>query len=103
MTPIWAIEMTGTEVRTPAGETLGTIEDFVFDRSLRSVECVVLSTSNMPGVTGATRAVRLEALKLDTENECFVIDVEREVPALDTSADPDYWQRVLRHYGLDGA
>jgi sporulation protein YlmC with PRC-barrel domain len=78
MTPIWAKEMLGTGVRTPDGEVLGETKDFVFDPTLTHVQCVLISSSNFLGLGGKLIPAPLQSLLLDTENECFIMDVGKQ-------------------------
>ena len=109
---IWGNEMIGTAVRSPMGESLGTINDFVFDQSLVGVLYAVVASGDFLGIGGKLFAVPLQSMVLDTENECFVLDVEKERledgPSFDKSdnvgaGDPAYRDAVFRHYGIDSA
>ena len=75
MTPILAKEMLGTAVRSPSGEELGTIEDFLFAPDLSVATHAIVARSAVLGSRGSDSfEVEVTALTLDTENECFVID-----------------------------
>jgi sporulation protein YlmC with PRC-barrel domain len=67
------------EVYDRHGEKLGVIDDFVLDIDDASVRYAVLASSSTFGLTNKKMfAVPLGALVLDTENECFVLDIDRE-------------------------
>lgn len=68
MTLIPARHMLNMAVRTPAGEVLGTLRDFVFDESLTRVTHTIVARS------GETHEIPLERMLLDTEDECFIVD-----------------------------
>jgi uncharacterized protein YrrD len=77
MKPIWAKEMLGTPVRARSGDELGEIEDFVFDRQLRTVKSAIIVRR---GLLKGSESFRLPlvSLALDTENECFVVATGEE-------------------------
>jgi sporulation protein YlmC with PRC-barrel domain len=63
-----ARHMLNTAVRSPAGEVLGTLRDFVFDDTLTRVTHAIV-------VRGTeTHEIPLERMLLDTEDECFIVD-----------------------------
>jgi hypothetical protein len=112
MTPmIWGNEMVGTMVKSPMGETLGTINDFVFDPSLTEVRYAVVASGDFLGIGGKLFAVPLQSMVLDTENECFILDIDRgrleDGPSYDQddragAQNPAYRDAVFRHYGIEG-
>ena len=110
MTPIWAKQMLGTDVRAKTGEMLGTIEDFVFDSTLTHVRYALLSSGDFLGLGGHLFPVPLQSLKLDTENECFVLNVDnqrlRDGPSFKKADgvhtnDSAYRDEVFEYYGID--
>jgi len=109
MTPIWAKQMIGTAVRAPTGEVLGEINDFVFNSTLTYLEYVLLSSGDFLGMGGKLFPVPLQSLALDTENECFVLNIDsqrlRGGPNFDVDDgarinDPNYRDEVFRYYGI---
>ena len=65
------------EVYDRRGDKLGVIEDLMLDVDAAKVRYAVLASKSSLGLSKKTFAVPLAALKLDTENECFMLDVER--------------------------
>jgi sporulation protein YlmC with PRC-barrel domain len=66
------------EVYDRQGNKLGVIDDLMLDVDAAKVRYAVLAAKS--GIASATKtfAVPLKALRLDTENECFVLDVDRD-------------------------
>jgi sporulation protein YlmC with PRC-barrel domain len=65
------------EVYDRQGNKLGVIDDLMLDVDAAKVRYAVLAAKS--GVASTkTFAVPLKALRLDTENECFVLDVDRD-------------------------
>lgn len=93
------------QVLNPLGETLGHIADVVFDPDLKRAQYFVLSFGGFLGMGDKLFAVPVEAVQLDTENECLVLDVEqqqlKDAPGFDrhdrpTSPDPALQRAILR-------
>jgi sporulation protein YlmC with PRC-barrel domain len=66
------------EVYDRLGNKLGVIDDLMLDVDAAKVRYAVLAAKSGIGAASKTFAVPLSALHLDTENECFVLDVERD-------------------------
>lgn len=98
--------LTGNSVRNADGEDLGKIEDFMLDTSTGEVSYAVLSFGGFLGIGNKLFAVPMQAMRLDPENEAFVIDETKErlehAPGFDknhwpNSAD-DKWHNDVRTY-----
>lgn len=97
----------GDKVTNPAGQQLGKIEDLVLDVDSGKVQYAVLSFGGVLGLGDKYFAVPLEAMRLDTEQECFVLDVDKQrlenAPGFDKAswpsrADPQFCRRVRQYY-----
>ncbi len=71
------------EVYDRQGDKLGVIDDLMLDVDGAKVRYAVLASKSSFGLSKKLFAVPLAALTLDTENECFMLDVDRD--ALDHS------------------
>jgi sporulation protein YlmC with PRC-barrel domain len=100
--------LTGDEVVNPAGETLGKIESIMLDVRSGRIAYAVLSFGGFLGIGDKLFAVPWQALQLDAENKCFVLDVDKEMldsaPGFDkdhwpSMADPQWAELVHSHYG----
>jgi len=94
----------GYTVRNRAGEDVGEIKDFILDTEHAEVRYAVISFGGFLGVGEHHFAVPFTRLTLDTENECFVADVdEAELAAArdlaERSAGPH--RTVYRFQGID--
>ena len=104
------MENIGNDVRNPAGEDLGTIKDFMIDTRSGNIAYAVLSFGGFLGLGDKYFAVPYQLLRVDTVNECFVLNIEKELlkdaPGFDKdnwpkAADHDFVDRVYAHYGYD--
>lgn len=68
----------GDEVVNRQGEKLGTLEEIMLDVSGGRIAYAVLSTGGFLGVGDKLFAIPWQALTLDTDNECFILDIEKE-------------------------
>jgi sporulation protein YlmC with PRC-barrel domain len=66
------------EVYDRQGNKLGAIDDLMLDVDAAKVRYAVLAAKFGIASSARTFAVPLRALRLDTENECFVLDVDRD-------------------------
>jgi len=98
----------GDEVRNPEGEKLGTIEDIMINVDDGCIAYAVLSFGGFLGMGDKLFAVPWETLRVDTNEECFVLNVEKEklekAPGFDKDhwpnmADPTFQEQIYGHYG----
>jgi sporulation protein YlmC with PRC-barrel domain len=98
----------GDKVVNAAGEDLGEIKDIMIDVPNGRVAYAVLSFGGFLGMGDKLFAVPWHALALDTENKCFVLDVDKErlknAPGFDknhwpTMADQHWASEIHRYYG----
>ena len=89
-------------------EDIGTIEDFMIDLGSGRVNYAVLSFGGFLGMGDKLFAIPFQALKVDTENERFVLDVPKErlenAPGFDEDNWPEFgdeqWARTIHtHWG----
>src|SRR3546814_8818983 len=87
-------------------EELGDIKEIMLDVPNGRIAYAVLSFGGFLGMGNKLFAVPWEALKLDTENECFVLNAEKErlenAPGFDPDSWPDMadstWQNEVHSY-----
>lgn len=103
-----ADSLEGNEVVNLAGEGLGKIQDIMIDVQRGRIAYAVLSFGGFLGMGDKLFAVPWETLKLDADNECFVMDVDKErlqnAPGFDkdnwpSMADMQWARGVHSHYG----
>lgn len=105
-----ATSVIGDRVRNSAGENLGKIEEVMLDLHAGRIAYAVLSFGGFLGLGDKLFAIPWQALRLDAENECFVLDVDKEVlknaPGFDKNnwpevSDPGWGAEVYAHYGYE--
>ena len=86
--------LTGDEVRNPAGEKLGKVEEFMLDLPSGRVAYVVLSFGGFLGMGDKLFAVPPSALTIDHDDKCLVLNVDKErlkqAPGFDKDSWPDW-------------
>ena len=85
---LFAQRMKGNEIYDRRGNKLGTIADVMLDGSLTRAPYVVLAFGGSLTTPKKLFAVAPEALTLDTENECFVLDANQQRLAEADGFDP---------------
>ena len=86
-----ASSLIGNDVRNPAGDGLGTIEEIMIDLGSGAVSFAVLEMGGFLGLGSKLFAIPWNALRLDTEHHEFVLDVDRERLENAPGFDKDNW------------
>jgi sporulation protein YlmC with PRC-barrel domain len=81
----------GNDVYNAAGESLGTIKEFMIEMSSGRISYAVLSFGGFLGVGDRLFAVPWQALQLDTENKRFTLNVSKEKLKNAPGFDKDHW------------
>ena len=84
----------GDQVVNLTGETLGKIRDIMIDVPNGRVAYAVLSVGGMLGVGDKLFAVPWNALVLDADNHCFVLDVSKDRLKDAPGFDKDHWPEM---------
>ena len=74
--PVIANVLSTADVRSPAGEHVGKIVDFMLDTERGSVEYAVLAVGGVLGVGAKMLAVQPGELRFDAAHRCLVITVD---------------------------
>ena len=86
--------LSGENVRNASGEDLGEIKDLMIDTASGTIQYAVLSFGGWLGMGDKLFAVPWNAMRLDTENHCLVLDVPKErlkdAPGFDQDNWPDF-------------
>lgn len=99
--------LTGDDVKNSAGEDLGEIKDFMIDLNDGRIAYAVMAFGGFLGMGDKLFAVPWSAMRLNTEDHCFVLDVDKErlkqAPGFDKDnwpdfADPQFHQRTYAFY-----
>ncbi len=81
----------GNNVKNAAGDDLGTIEHIMLDVPMGRIAYAVLSFGGFLGMGDKLFAIPWSALTLDTEDKCFVLDVDAEDLKQAPGFDKDHW------------
>ena len=88
-----ASTLAGDKVRNAAGEDLGKIDEIMIDIPSGRVAYAVLSFGGFLGMADKLFAVPWNALKVDEDEKCFVLNVDRrtveQAPGFDKNNWPD--------------
>ena len=108
MTILSASTLSGDKVFNSAGEDLGKIEDFMLDMESGRIRYAVLSFGGLLGVGNKLFAVPADALEVDRNRKCTILDVDQQTlenaPGFDKDswpdfADSEFGRTVYAHYG----
>ena len=99
----------GNPVENPQGEDLGEIEDIMLDVPRGKIAYAVLSFGGFLGVGNKLFAIPWNALTLNADRKCFVLDVDKErlkkAPGFDkdnwpSMASPTWASDIHSYYGV---
>jgi sporulation protein YlmC with PRC-barrel domain len=103
-----ASTLAGDKVRNSAGEDLGKVDEIMIDLHSGRVAYAVLSFGGMLGMGNKLFAVPWNALRIDQDEKCFVLDVDKRTLETAPGFDKDNWPDmadttwatgVFSHYG----
>lgn len=109
MTILSSSTLVGDSVCNPQGEDLGKIEDLMLNVEQGEVSYAVLSFGGFMGMGDKLFAVPMSALRVDTDNERLVLNVDKDrlenAPGFDKDnwpnmADPTFRSTVNSYYGV---
>ncbi|HEY9460684.1 MAG TPA: PRC-barrel domain-containing protein [Paralcaligenes sp.] len=84
----------GTDVYNQAEQKLGTIQDIMIDIERGRVAYAVLSHGGVLGIGEKLFAIPWSALTLDTQRECFMLDIDLQRFKDAEGFDKDNWPRM---------
>ncbi len=105
-----ASSLNGDTVKNVQGEDLGDVKDIMIDTENGQVEYYVLSFGGFMGMGDKLFAVPPQAMNVDTEDQCMVLNVDKEILETAPGFDKDDWpnmadeafrNRVYGHYGYE--
>ncbi len=107
-TTLSASSLNGEDVKNSQGEDLGTIKDMMIDTATGQVEYYVLSFGGFLGMGDKLFAIPPQAMTVNTEDECMILNVDKEklknAPGFDddnwpNTADNSFRDSVYDYYG----
>jgi len=102
--------LAGDKVRNSAGQDLGKIDEIMIDIPTGRVAYAVMSFGGFLRMGNKLFAIPWSVLKVDEDDKCFILDVDRRVletaPGFDKSnwpdmADTTFRARIFEHYHAD--
>ncbi len=103
-----ASTLEGDKVVNRQGEDLGEIDEIMLDVPRGRIAYAVMSSGGFLGMGDKLFAIPWSALTLDTDNKCFVLDVDKQrlenAPGFDkdhwpSMADAEFGSQVHSYYG----
>lgn len=104
-----ASTLSGDDVKNAQGESLGHLKDIMLDTENNRVAYYVLSFGGLLGMGDKLFAIPPEAMKLNTDDKCFILDIDKnrlkEAEGFDKDhwpnmADPTFRSNLYEHYGI---
>lgn len=92
----------GNDVYNKDGEDLGDIKEFMIEMASGQVAYAVLSFGGLMGMGDKLFAVPWAALKLDTANKRFTLDVPKEALKDAPGFNEDHWPSMTDHVWASG-
>ena len=75
-----ASTLNGDDVKNAQGEDLGHVKDIMLDTENNRVAYYVLSFGGILGMGDKLFAIPPEAMKLNTNDKCFILNIDKERP-----------------------
>lgn len=103
---ISASTLTGNNVINHHDDDLGKVEDLMIDTNSGNVDYAVLSFGGVLGIGDKLFAIPMNAIEINTDKECCVLNVEKDslkdAPGFDKDNWPDTadarWQSTIQDY-----
>jgi len=101
--------LAGEDVKNAQGESLGHVKDIMIDTEDHSVAYYVLSFGGVLGLGDKLFAIPPEAMKLNTNDKCFILNIDKDrlkkADGFDKDqwpdmADSDFRSNLYKHYGI---
>jgi sporulation protein YlmC with PRC-barrel domain len=86
--------LSGNKVLNPNGDMLGDVKDIMLDMHSGRVSYAVISSGGFLSIGEKLFAIPWDALKLDTVNKCFLLDVAKERLEAAPGFDKDAWPNM---------
>jgi sporulation protein YlmC with PRC-barrel domain len=105
-----ASTLTGDRVLNAAGEDLGNVDEIMLDLPTGRVAYAVLSFGGVLGMGNTLFAVPWNALTVNEDEQCFVLDVDKRTLETAPGFDKDNWpdmadaswgSQIHSHYGTE--
>lgn len=103
-------DVVGTDVKNHAGQDLGHVETLILDKLSGCVSYVVLSFGGFLGMGDKLFAMPWDIFSYDTNQDCYVINVDKKKLENSPGFDKDHWpdikssewnQSIHNYYGTE--
>lgn len=91
-----ASELLKADIVNHNGETVGSVEDFLFDRGSGRVSYALIKSGDILGIGGKTIAVAYPRFNYDHTNKRYVLDMTKEQVRQAAEFVPENWQELRR-------
>jgi sporulation protein YlmC with PRC-barrel domain len=104
-----ASTLNGNDVKNAQGENLGQVKDIMLDTENNRISYYVLSFGGLLGMGNKLFAIPPEAMKLNTAEKCFVLNINKDRLDKAEGFDKDQWpnmadstfrSNLYQHYGI---
>lgn len=104
-----AFSLNGENVKNAQGENLGDIKDIMLDMENNRIVYYVLSFGGLFGLGDKLFAIPPEAMTLNTKDECFILNIDKDrlknAEGFDKDnwpnmSDPTFRSNLYKHYGM---
>lgn len=104
-----ASTLNGNDVKNAQGESLGHVKDIMLDTANSRVAYYVLSFGGLLGMGDKLFAIPPEAMKLNTNDKCFILNIDKDLLKNAEGFDKDKWpnmadpifrSNLYQHYGM---
>lgn len=92
-----ASTLEGDKVVNRQGEDLGEIDEIMLDVPSGRIAYAVMASGGFLGIGNKLFAIPWSALTLDTDNKCFVLDVDKQRMESAPGFDKDNWPAMADH------
>ncbi|PSR56519.1 hypothetical protein AHMF7605_24995 [Adhaeribacter arboris] len=98
-----ASSIIGDHVHNDQGEHLGKIKDLMLDINQGTITYIIMEMSGILGINEKLFALPFGALKLDAENQRFILNANKEQLEQAPGFDKDHWPGTNSHEYYEGA
>ncbi len=105
-----ASSLEGDKVKNAQGEDLGNVKDIMINTERGQVQYYVLSFGGVLGMGDKLFAIPPQAIAVDTQEECLILNVDKDTLENAPGFDKDNWpnmadeafrDEVYAHYGYE--
>ena len=93
-----ATSVIGDKVKNKKGEDVGKIKDIMLDIQTGKIEYVVLEFGGLFKFNEKLFAIPFSALKLNSEEQLFILDIEKEFLRKAPGFEKNHWPETNEHY-----